>query len=94
MVPCYDEEGDKFKKRRRATHFHATKPGRDCPTKPRVAQVFKDEDEMDNHMSSLKKRKRAQDEVCRQISVSKCFQLLKQWRRQKNICSPAWRAGV
>jgi hypothetical protein len=34
------------------------KPGQDYPRKPRVAEVFKDEDEMDDHIvHSLKKEK-------------------------------------
>ena len=42
---------------RRATYIYATKPGRDYPTKPRVAEVFKDEDEMDNLINCLKREK-------------------------------------
>jgi hypothetical protein len=69
MVPCDDDDRTKSK-RRRATYFHATKAGRDHPTKPRVAELFKDQDEMDDHMNCLKKRKRAQDKVDQQISIS------------------------
>ena len=69
MVSCNDEVGTKSI-RRRASYFYATKPGRDYPTKPRVAEVFKDEEEMDNLINCLKKRKRAEDEVDQQIYVS------------------------
>jgi hypothetical protein len=58
MVSCNDDNTTKSK-RRNATCFHATKAGRDCPRKPRVAEVFKDEDEMDDRVNCLKKRKRA-----------------------------------
>jgi hypothetical protein len=38
-----------------------TKPGQDYPREPRVDKVFKDEDEMDDRMRGLKKRKRAKE---------------------------------
>ena len=69
FVLCNDDEENKSK-RRKATYFHATKAGRDYPAKPRHAQAFKNEDEMDNLINCLKKRKRAEDEVDQQISLS------------------------
>ncbi len=50
-------------KRRQATYLYATIPGKDYPRKPRVAEVFKDEDEMDDCIRGIKKRKRAKDQV-------------------------------
>jgi hypothetical protein len=57
MVSCNDDNTTKSK-RRNATYFHATKAGRDHPRKPRVAEVFKDEDEMDDRVNCLKKREK------------------------------------
>jgi hypothetical protein len=52
-----NDKGDTERKKTNSRLFHAGKPGKDCPTKPRVAEVFKDKDEMDNHINCLKKRK-------------------------------------
>ena len=35
-------------------------PGKDYPRKPRVAKVFKDEDEMDDYIRGIKKEKKSQ----------------------------------
>jgi hypothetical protein len=52
--------------------WYATIPGKDYPRKPRVSEVFKDEeDEMDDCIvCGLKKRKRAEDEVDKTISAT------------------------
>jgi hypothetical protein len=52
------------------TYLYATKPGQDYPRKPRVAEVFKGEDEMDDFICGLKKRKRAEDEVEETVSAT------------------------
>jgi hypothetical protein len=49
------------------TYLYATIPGKDYPRKPRVAEVFKDEDEMDDYICGIKKRKRAKDQVNQRI---------------------------
>jgi hypothetical protein len=64
-----NDKGDTVTKRRTAVYFYATIPGKDYPKKPRVAQVFKDEDEMDNHIGGRKKQRR-EDEVDQTISAS------------------------
>jgi hypothetical protein len=56
-------------KRRTATCFYATMSGKHHPRKPRVAEVFEDEDEMDDRVRSQKKRRR-EDEVDKTISAS------------------------
>jgi hypothetical protein len=40
------DEGEMVSKERQVTYLYATIPGQDYPRKPRVAKVFKDEDEM------------------------------------------------
>jgi hypothetical protein len=69
----FEVENDKrgmVAKRRQVTCLYATKPGQDYPRKPRVAEVFKGEDEMDYCIRGLKKRKRAEDEVDKTMSAT------------------------
>jgi hypothetical protein len=58
-----NDKGEMVAKRRQVTYLHATIPGKDYPRKPRVAEVFKDEDEMDDCTCGIKKRKRNKDQV-------------------------------
>ena len=51
-----NDKGGTVSRRRRVTYLYATKPGQDYPRKPRVAEVFKDEDETDDRVRGLKKR--------------------------------------
>ena len=62
-----NDEGEMISKRRQVTYLYATIPGKDYPRKPRVAEVFKDEDEMDDCIRGIKKRKRAKDQVNQRI---------------------------
>jgi hypothetical protein len=64
-----NDEGAMVSKRRRVTYLYATIPGKDYPRKPRVAEVFKDEDETDDRIRRLKKRRRAEDQVDQRISA-------------------------
>jgi hypothetical protein len=50
--------------------LYATRPGQEDPKQPRVAKVFKGEDEMDDCIRGLEKRKRAEDEVDETISTT------------------------
>jgi hypothetical protein len=53
-----NNKGGVVAKRRKVTYLYATKPGQDYPRKPRVAEVFKGEDEMDYCiMRGLKREK-------------------------------------
>jgi hypothetical protein len=56
-VTTVNDKGDAVtaKQRQAAICFHATKPGKDCPKKPRVAEVFNDEDEMGDRTAGRKK---------------------------------------
>jgi hypothetical protein len=49
------DEGGMVSKRRRVSYLCATIPGQYYPRKPRVAEIFKDEDETDDHIRGLKK---------------------------------------
>jgi hypothetical protein len=49
------------------TYLYGTIPGQDYPRKPRVAEVFKDEDKMDDCIRGIKKRKRAKYQVGQRI---------------------------
>jgi hypothetical protein len=56
-------------KRRTAICFHATKPGKHHQKKPRVAEVFDEENhDMGDHMFGRKKRRR-EDELDQNISA-------------------------
>jgi hypothetical protein len=51
-----NDRGENVTKRRTAICCCATIPGKDCPRKPRVAEVFKEQDEMDDRVRGQKKR--------------------------------------
>jgi hypothetical protein len=49
--------------------FHAAEPGKRCPKKPRVAEIFKDEDATEDRTGGRQKQ-RTEDEVDLTTSVS------------------------
>ena len=60
-------------KRRQVTYLYATKPGQDYPRNPRVAEVFKGEDEMDYCIRGLKREKELKMKSTKQFLLPSSF---------------------